>query len=281
MNETMLLERVFTDFHKGRAGHINIQHYAQLVSDATHVLIDGLGMQMNFPLFALEEKYRFRAELSPGDCATVTGEVRGNEPNGFNLIGSIARKSDGKPVCTYYRELVHLNPRTLDPAPWIGLSPSATSSDEVSISDIRADFDSAVLNEYPHDVGLEDVDEHSVMRPQALWHLMTEALWAVQNKLGADQHSLAQKKIGGGATVFQLEHKNPISQGARLLVATHVVGYSESSLRMRHDIRDLLLPDKLFVSAKYVLTFFERNSGRRCPLGDVLSKETLTALPKG
>ena len=84
----------------------------------------------------------------------------------------------------------------------------------------------SVLNVFQAQVETQDVDEHATMTPRALWHVITEALWATQSKLGADQTSLKRKGITGGATVFQLQHRRPIPRG-HPVVRQHFYGWAE------------------------------------------------------
>jgi acyl-CoA thioesterase FadM len=271
-----ILKRTFTDAHRGRAGHINIQHYAQLIGDTSNVLIEASGLSSQQPISAEEERVRFLAELHSGDEVEVYAVIRKLDRDGAQIAGELRRTSDAATVCLFQRNLAPLDTQARQLGAWKNTPSASGSTIEPDISAIDVDFHGSVLNVFPAQVETEDADEHAIMTPRALWHVITEALWATQAKLGADQSALKRMGITGGASVFQLKHNAPITQGASLSVSTSVVGLSNSSLRMMHEVRSADASPEPLLIALYVLTFFDRAQGQRCPLSEVFPGRTFT-----
>jgi len=272
-----ILNRTFTDAHRGRAGHINIQHHAQLIDDASKVLIEESGLSVQQPILADEERVRFLAELHPGDEVEVYADIHKLDRDGAQIAGELRRTRDAATVCLFQRNLAPWDIQSQQLGAWQKESSASRSTIEPEISDINVDFHGSVLNIYQAQVEAEDAaDAHAIMTPRALWHVITEALWATQAKLGADQSTLKRMGITGGATVFQLKHNGPITAGINLTVSTSVVGLSNSSLRMMHEVRNAGANSDPLLIALYVLTFFDRIEGQRWPISEVFPGRTFT-----
>ena len=101
MQETPLLLRTFNDTHRGRAGHINIQHYAQLIADASKAFVEKLGLNGQRLWVAQDERVRFLAELHSGDEVMVFCRSQMLVPQGLQFSGEIRRTTDAKTVCVF------------------------------------------------------------------------------------------------------------------------------------------------------------------------------------
>jgi acyl-CoA thioesterase FadM len=275
--EPLLLRRTFTDAHRGRAGHINIQHYAQLIGEATEILLERSGLSVQLPVFATDEKVRFLAELHPGDVVEAYAGITTHDRHGIRVAGELRRTRDKSTVCLFNRELVPWVTQSENPGSWDNAPVASSDATDHDISEIEMAFRGSTLNDFREPDTVREVDAHNIMTPRALWHVITEALWATQTKLGADQATLKRRGITGGATVFQLQHQKPITLGSHLSVTTAIVGLSDSSLRMQHEVRNAADENELFLCSRYVLTFFDRIQGQRCPLSEVFPGKTLTS----
>ncbi len=262
MADRITLTRTFGDEHKGRAGHINIQHYAQFIEDARHAWLSAEGMPAG-RLKLTEEKVRFSGELHSGDTASLTAHYF-HQHNRVVCATELVRAEDGVTVnrCLQYFQT---------PEPLAGL---ASGEAEFDLRDIAVDASPGaefVSFEGQVPVDVNGTSEH--LSARGLWYLMTEAMWSVQNRIGASAAYLASRNIGGGASMFQLTHHEPIPANATLHTTTTLIGHSDSSLRYQHDIRADEKPDSHpMVTARYVLTYFDRKTGQRHPIPETLLK---------
>ena len=273
-----MLERTFSDEHRGRAGHINIQHYAQLISDATDRLIDQVGLADQTPIIARKEAVRFLGELHSGDKVEVIGGIAEHSRERTMIVGTLRRTRDARVVSEFRREVAPWSFHEERTSTWNKAPIVDAVASPPEISPIQADFVSPQLNNYQVTVNSSDVDELQTITPRALWHVITEALWEAQTKLGAGQAVQRERGIGGGATVFHLETEKPITRGTLLSVNTSAIYASESSVGMEHEMRNANNENELFLRARYVVTFFERDTGRRCPLARVFPDVSFEAM---
>ena len=220
------LARVFGDQHKGRAGHINIQHYAQLIEDTRGQWLSGQNLTMH-ALKLHYEKVRFSSELHSGDEASAFSQFFSTEDGRVGCTTEITRTKDGV-IVTRCQQI--FSPDT----PFANL-PTQRFNDE--LRDIPRDqthgkqFDS-YLGTVPTDVAKAE----GSLSARGLWYLMTEALWAVQNQIGSSRQYLSATGIAGGASMFQLEHHGILPADATIRMTTTAIGRGESSLRYQHDI---------------------------------------------
>ena len=268
-----ILHRTFTDAHKGRAGHINIQHYAQLIGDACDLLTKRKDIDENKPLRVKEERVRFLAELHPGDLAEASVEIVSLAGSNLIVEGDVRRESDDKIACKFTRHLAHLDALFADAPADQPMPPGLGSYSDISA--IEAEFEGSTLSEYRANIELADSDNNESISPRALWHLITEALWATQHQMGVTQSSMNLRDIAGGATVFQLRHRRPIPVGTELSVSSSIIGLGKSSIRMKHEIQDANSDKELFLVVHYVLTFFHRKSGDRFPIAEVFPNQSI------
>jgi len=261
MTNCITLRRVFGDQHRGRAGHINIQHYAQLIEDARRKWLS----QRNLTLNALKlqfEKVRFSSELHSGDEAAISSQFFITEYGRIGCATEINRTSDGM-VVTRCQQIFSAD------RPLTGLG---NQSIELGLREILLDQKNGhQFDSYAGTVPADIAGTGDSLSARGLWYLITEALWSVQNQIGASTEYLSAKGIAGGASMFQLEHHGQLAAGATVRMTTTAIGTSASSLRYQHDILNadkdkLKEPQQPLITARYVLTYFDRESGERCPV---------------
>ncbi len=256
MNNTLLMERRFSEAHRGRAGHINIQHYAQLAAEATDSARQDLAQGAAENLVLKEERFRFEAEMHAGDLACVSGHFDQASAGGLLAFeGTVTRGHEGPRCCRFIRIWVEVA---------TGGDAVSTSDDELPIPGISAMYTGQSFDSF--DGVLGDPAEVS-KAPQALWHVMTEALWHVQHSIGTDVQSQRDRSITGGASLFQLFHHNALVPGTPVTVVTTLIGHGTSSLRFEHRISDANTKNPL-VTARYVLAY--QQNGERFPVVELV-----------
>lgn len=255
MQNQILLQRVFNDSHKGRAGHINIQHYAQLIEDARFAWLKARGLPTDL-LQLQSERVRFSGELHPGDEAAAQLQFYAM-PAHTGCAVLIRRTRDGRVV-------THSNQVFTSLAPLDGLD---TDGQEFDLRPVPVDTPSdRVFTSYVGTVPIPLLSDGETLNARGLWYVMTEALWAVQTELGAHREYLEANGISGGASMFELQHRTSIAAQEALRVTTTAIGHSESSLRYQHDIFKAGDQEAPAITARYVLTYFDRQSGSRIPI---------------
>jgi ribosomal-protein-alanine N-acetyltransferase len=262
VRESILL-RHFTARHRGQAGHVNIQHFAQSATDACRNVASLLGVASTENMVVQREKVRFIAELHPGDTAFVRCDIEKVDRDRWVISGEMVRVQDNKLICQFQREI-------------------ELELDEVEVERVRVSHLADNLNMDLRDIPIGDVvwgpiesyrgtvepmevDVFSNLSTRALWDKMTRGLWAVQNGLGANRDVMIKHSIAGGAAMFQLKFHRAARLGTPIVIQSCMRGHSESSLIMQHAVTDAR-DHSILIEASYVLTFFDRNTGRRIPM---------------
>jgi acyl-CoA thioesterase FadM len=258
-----LLLRHFTARHRGQAGHVNIQHFAQSATDACRNVVSLLGVASTENIVVYREKVRFIAELHPGDTAFVRCDIDKIDHDRWLISGEMVRVKDNKLICQFQRE--------------IELEIDDVEVERVRLSHLTDDLDMDLrdipigevvwgpIESYRGTVEPMEVDVFSNLSTRALWDKMTRGLWSVQNALGANRDVMIDHGIAGGAAMFQLEFHRVAKLGTPIVIQSSMRGRSESSLRMQHVVTDAR-DGSILIEASYVLTFFDRKTGRRIPI---------------
>ncbi|MEM6704924.1 MAG: hypothetical protein AAF690_19555 [Acidobacteriota bacterium] len=253
-----LLRRVFRPRHRGQAGHVNIQNFAQAIADAA-------AAQLGANAEARALRIRFLAELHPGDPVSLFGAFR---PSGerVEFRGLVQRDRDEVVACRWQS---FWNAEA-DDVP-------ATSGEFEELRSVAGEVSSGWIETYRGTVEPRDVDAYDRLTQRGLWDLMTRALWGLQNRLACHRSQLAELGLSAAASTFDLELEAPSQQGDPLVCRTALLGRGRTSLRFVHQVR-CAEGGQLRCSARYVLTFFDPVGGRPVELPTPVL-ERIDALP--
>jgi len=269
-NSNTILMRRFTARHRGQAGHINIQHFAQSADDACRSVASLLGVAPADRLLTFKEKIRFRAEMHPGDCAFVRCAVERQAHDRWLISGEMVRLHDEALVCQFQR-LMEL---PID-EPDVGTARQSPLLDklELTLNDIPpGEIVWGPRETYRGTVEPMEVNSDQNLSTRALWDKMTRALWSVQNALGASRDKMREEKLAAGASMFQLQFHEAARLGTPLVIRSSICGRSDSSLRMQHQVCDAR-DNSVRIEARYVLTFFNRKTGKRSPIPSFIAEK--------
>jgi len=260
----------FTAQHRGQAGHINIQNFAQSAQDACRHVATLLGVPRTEQITPVSEKIRFRAEMHPGDIAIVRCALQHTEQRHWMVSGEMIRVRDNATVCQFQKTF-QLGKEQNSALPID--HPSLLEKLPIDLNDIPvAETIWGPRETYRGTVEPLEVDMHLNLSTRALWDKLTRALWSVQNALGANRDVMIEHKLAGGASMFQLQFHEPIKLGTPVVINSRVHGCGTSSLRMQHEVSDAR-DNKVLVVANYVLTFFDRTTGKRAPVPTFMLKQ--------
>ena len=259
-NQHVVLLKHFSTRHRGQAGHVNIQHFAQSVSDACRSILSVLGVDVLEDVTFRREKIRFIAEMHPGDSAFIRCDIDKIDQTCWAISGEMVRASDSKVVCQFQREIV----MPLDNlAVEVAKSQNFDARVRMSLRDIPiGEIIWGPFESYRGTVEPMEVDVFLNLSPRALWDKMTRGLWAVQNALGANRDVMVEHGIACGASMFQLQFHCAARLGTPVVIQSSIRGRSDSSLRMQHVVTDAR-DSSILIEASYVLTFFNREAGSR------------------
>lgn len=262
-NPPAMLLKHFSARHRGQAGHVNIAHFAQSVSDACRNVLSVLGVDASENVLLYREKIRFVTEIHPGDSAFIRCDIDKKDPGRWSLSGEMVRVSDNKVVCQFQREI---EASIGDLAVESAKNKYFAEPLNMSLRDVPGgDVVWGPVESYRGTVEPMEVDVFSNLSARALWDKMTRGLWSVQNALGANRDVMIKHGIAGGAAMFQLQFHCAAKLGTPIVIQSSMRGRSESSLRMQHVVTDAR-DSSILIEASYVLTFFNRETGGRIPI---------------
>lgn len=283
VSSTVLWRGIVHDWQRGQAGHINIQHYAQIADDTSRALGHELGFDAasgraeRTVIRCGSEQFRFLAELVPGAALVATGGVEDIVDGWIVQAGMLRRVHDDRVVCLYRRRIRPFRPDEASFVPWSSTVLERAASLQVeTITGARpvegASSTGVGVETYRGTVEPHESDEFGLLLPRGLWDKLTRALWAAQVAIGADMRKIRQLGLAGGAAVFDVSHLQQVAVGTPLVVRTHVMEARERSLRMEHHVLNALT-EEVLVQARYVLAFLDQSSGERVAIPEEILDE--------
>lgn len=274
--ETVYWRGSFNQWQRGLGAHINVQHYANAIEEARRAHAFELGHDpiamraQGLAVRPLRDRIDFRRELSPGDAAFIEGAGGLDDAGERMLTGRMMRPHGDAPVMRFETSwAVHdVERRARTGAAPPDLPPVR---DEARLRPIPEPWtpdcmpESALLA-WRGTVEVRDCDEHELQSPRALFDIITRGLWAVQIPLGGHRREMGERGIAGGMTAVQIRHGRPARMGDLLAVRAAVLGFGETSVRFGQLIADET-DGAVVARVEYVMSFFDRASGRRSPPG--------------
>ncbi|PJK30773.1 acyl-CoA thioesterase [Minwuia thermotolerans] len=277
---------VFNQWQRGLGGHVNIQHYANAIEEARRAHAFELGhdpIEMRAKGLAvrpLKERIDFRRELAPGDAAFIEGAGGLDIDGETTLAGRMLRPHDDAPVMRFETSwAIHDVDRRVSVD---GTTPDLPPVEaEARLRPIPEPWTPAhppehALLAWRGTVEVRDCDEHELQSPRAIFDIVTRALWAVQVPLGGHRREMGQRGAAGAMTAVQVRHGRPARMGDLLSVRVATLGFGETSVRFGQIIADET-DGEIVARVEYVMSFFDRASGRRSP-PDAAAMEGFRAL---
>ncbi len=282
LGNRVLWRGVVHDWQRGQAGHINIQHYAQIADDCSRALGHEVGFDAasgradRTVVRSASEQFRFLVELLPGTALVATGGVEEINDGWIVHVGTLRRVRDDRVVCLFRRRI---RPFRLDGsafADWPATALELATSWRIEPADGVRAVDGASsgaqgIETYRGTVEPHESNEFELLSSRGLWDKLTRALWSVQAAIGADRSTMRRLGLAGGAAVFELTHHQQISLGTPLVIRTSVLEARVGSLRMEHQVVNAQ-SNELLVQARYVLAFIDRSTGERVAVPSEIRK---------
>lgn len=276
MSDRVLWRGVVRHWQRGQAGHINIQHYAQIADDCSRALGHELGLDAQHARSAgtvvrcASEQFRFLVELVPGTAVFATGGVEEIIDGWIVHHGTVRRVLDDRTVCLFRRRIRPFRADAGGFADWAAPALEQAARLEIEPPDGPGPIvgpTSAVggTETYRGTVEPHECNEFDLLLARGLWDKLTRALWATQAAIGADRTTFRTLGLAGGAAVFDLTHHSQISLGTPLVIRTSVMEVRDKSLRMEHRVLNAQ-SEAVLVGARYVLAFVDRSSGERAAI---------------
>lgn len=283
---TVYWRGVFNQWQRGLGGHVNIQHHANAIEEARRAHAFALGHDpielraKGLAVRPLKERIDFRRELAPGDAAFIEGAGGQDNDGETMLAGRMLRPHDDAPVMRFETSwAIHdVERRVRADGAGQDLPPFA---DDARLPPIPEPWTPKRLPEnallaWRGTVEVRDCDEHELQSPRAIFDIVTRALWAVQIPLGGHRRAMGERAAAGAMTAVQVRHGRPARMGDLLAVRVATLGFGETSVRFGQIIADET-DGEVVARVEYVMSFFDRASGRRSP-PDAAAMEGFRAL---
>jgi len=265
----------FNQWQAGLAGHVNIQHTAQVIDDARQAWLLDAGIN---PYDARLEgtgfgarrlRIDFRKEMTPGDAGYLTAIATTTADGPGMLSGHLVRSHDGVTLTRFETGIDRIDLATgmfLEPVVLEG----ARAAEPLRAMPTFAGFparDPAMQHSWLGTVEVRDGDSSGRQTPRGLFDVATRALWATQIQAGLTRDLLQGSGIGSGVSALQVTQFHVPALGDLLSVHTGLTGFGKRSCGFRHLISDVG-NDRPIAVVDYVLAFFDRRTGQPAPPDD-------------